>query len=253
MGITLSLSDCLLEMGREMQAQGRRREALKLFARLTRFRDLPAPIAEEARGRLADLMIGEKQFRKARRHLSVLMCLRPSEGKYFYLYALATQRDKAADPHRAIKFYRQALDLDPTQPRWWADYGKLLIRIGRTEEAVTALQQAHEIAADDPVVVGRLVEALCLAERADEAQAILRASRFAKPRDGRFRKLWNDFQYGQIVQSQGPSTGDPLILPFVRRAQVNAAGRTNGPILRIDDARPAAGPHRQSRAARKQR
>jgi tetratricopeptide (TPR) repeat protein len=254
MGSTLNLSDCLLAMGRELQEHGRSRDALKLFGRLNRFRDLPPHVAEETKARLAELFIGEKQYRKARRHLSVLMCMRPSVGKYFYQYAHALHRDPKADPARAIKFYQQALDLDPTQPRWWAGYGKVLVEVGRTDDAIGALEQAYQLAPDDPLVVGRLVEALCLADRAARARTLLRAARFAHPRDARFRKLWNDFQYGQIMASQKqPPAGEPVILPFVRRAALPpTVPPGSGAILRLDDARPAHGPHRQRRAARKE-
>src|SRR5262245_14532030 len=100
MGTTLNLSECLLSMGREMQSQGRTRDALKLFSRLITFRDLPSTVSEEARARLADLFLADKQFGKARRLLSVLMCGRPNQGHYFYRYARALHRDQKADPHR---------------------------------------------------------------------------------------------------------------------------------------------------------
>src|SRR4051794_25078968 len=111
MGKTLNLSECMLEMGREMQAQGRHRDALKLFTRLVNFRDLSSEVAEETKARLAELYIGEKQFVKGRRLLSILMCSHPTKAKYYFRYARSLHRDAKADPHRAAKYYQQALDL----------------------------------------------------------------------------------------------------------------------------------------------
>lgn len=240
MGKTLPLSECLLAMGRELHEQGRGRDALKLFTRLVTFRDLTPAVSEEAHSRLAELLLAEKQYKAARRHLSVLMCYRPGEAKYFYQFALALHRDTKADPNRAVKYYQTALDIDPAQPRRWASYGKLLIDLGRTPEAVAALQQAYELAPGDAVVVGRYVEALCLDERADDARRILRLARFAHPRDARFRKLWNDFQYRRIADEQGrPRADEPVLLPFVRRAAIVAGPRPTPGIIKLDEVRPA--------------
>lgn len=250
MSKTLNLSECLLAMGRELQDQGRTREAAKLFTRLVNFRDLDAHMAEDVRARLADLLLSDRQFKAARRHLSVLMCSRPGNAKYFYQFALALHRDPQGDPHRAVDYYTKALDLDPAQPKRWSAYGKLLTDIGNMPEAVAALQQAYELDADNPVIVGRYVEALALDEQLDVAHSVLRAARFAHPRDGRFRKLWNDFQHRRAAEQQRrPAFDEPVLLPFVRRAALTGS-RGPATILRFDDARPLAAPHRQSRAVR---
>ncbi|MFL5327789.1 MAG: tetratricopeptide repeat protein [Gemmataceae bacterium] len=239
MGTTLNLSECLLSMGREMQSQGRIRDALKLFGRLVTFRDLSAAVSEEARARLADLLLADKQFAKARRLLSVLMCSQPNQGRYFYRYARALHRDHKADPHRAVKYYQQALDLDPAQPRWWSAYGKLLCEIGRTPDAVAAHRRAYELAGDDPAILARLVEAMCLDDMSEEARQLIREVRFRHPHDARFRKLWNDFQFSQLLASQaGPEPVGPVLLPFVRRAALPVAPRGPRAILKLEDARP---------------
>jgi len=250
MGTTLNLNTCLLELAREAQSQGRTRDARNLLTRLVSFRDLPRPIAEQVHARLAEVFVAEKQFRKARRHLAVLMCLRPSEAKYFYQYAVALHRDPKGDQHRAAKYYHQALEHEPTKFKWWSNYGKLLIELGRTHDAVGALRQARELSPDDPVVIGRLIEALCLVDRVEEARTVLCESRFAHPRDGRYRKLWNDFQFRQAAQVQQPqSADDPVILPFVRVALKPEGVTGPGRIMRIDEARPANKSHRRSRTA----
>ena len=254
MGSTLNLSECLLAMGREMQTQGRTRDALKLFTRLSTFRDLAPAISEEVRARLADLLIADKQFAKARRILSVLMCSRPNEARHFYRFARALHRDQKADPHRAAKYYKQALDLDPAQPRWWSAYGKLLAEIGRAPEAVAAHKRGLELAPNEPALIARMVEALCLDDRSDEARHLLLESRFRNPRDPRFRKLWNDFQFSQAAESQGPrSQSEPVILPFVRLAGLPRTRRSERIIVKLDDVRPAPTTKRRSSANRRKR
>src|SRR5439155_923816 len=91
------------------------------------------------------------------------------------------------------------------------------------------LRKALALDPDNPVVVGRLVEGLCLADRAAEARKVLQAARFRHPRDSRFRKLWNDFQFRQLAGEQytPPVAEEPVILPFVRRAALGA-GRGGG-------------------------
>lgn len=250
MGTTLNLTECLLAMAREAQDQGRTRDAHNLLTRLVSFRDLPRPMAEQVHARLAEVLVAEKQFRKARRHLAVLMCLRPSSAKYFYQYAIALHRDPKGDPHRAAKYYHQALELDPAKARWWANYGKLLIELGQTPDAVKALRQARELNPDDPMIIGRLVEAMCLSDREDEARALLCEARFQHPRDGRYRKLWNDFQFRRAVNAQRhPNADDPVLLPFVRIARKIDGASGPGRIMRMDEGRQKSAPHRRSRAA----
>src|SRR5205807_10384209 len=101
MSTTLNLTDSLLAMGRELHEQGRARDARLLFERLVKFRDVSSEVAEEAHARLAELLMAEKQYKKARRHLTILMCLRPSNAKYCYRYAVASHRDPQGDIHRA--------------------------------------------------------------------------------------------------------------------------------------------------------
>ena len=71
---------------------------------------------------------------------------------------------------------------------------------------------------------------------ADDVSGVLQAARFRNPRDPRFRKLWNDFQFQQLVDAQAepPTVPDPVILPFVRRAVRTDLPKLPGRILRLD-------------------
>src|SRR5436190_5075397 len=174
MGRTLNLCECLLHMGRDWQSAGRLVEASRVLQRLAGFRDLPAVIAEEAHARLATIFLQLREFKNARRHLTSVMFFRPSHAPYYFQLASALHHDEEADPSRAVRYYRQALRLDPDQPRWWADFGRLLLQIGKTQKGVVALRKAVSLDADDPVIVARLVEGLCLADRTSEARKALR-------------------------------------------------------------------------------
>jgi tetratricopeptide (TPR) repeat protein len=245
MGKTLNLCECLLQMGRDWQSCGRLVEASRVLQRLAGFRDQPAAIAEETHARLGTIFLLIRDFKKARRHLTAVLFFRPSHAPYYFQLASAMHNDDAVDPVRAVRYYRQALKLDPDQPRWWADLGRLLLQIGRTQKGVVALKKAWRLTPDDPAIIAKLVEGLCLADRADEARKILREARFRNSRDARFRKLWNDFQFQQVQESQSepPAAPEPVILPFVRRASLpEAASPLPGRIVRLDQASKQA-PH----------
>src|SRR4030095_10131821 len=81
----------------------------------------------------------------------------------------------------------------------------LYLQLGRTGEGVSVLRKALTLSPNDPVIIGKLVEGLCLADRAHEARDVLRAARFRNPRDARFRKVWNDFQFQQLVDAPAES------------------------------------------------
>jgi Flp pilus assembly protein TadD len=247
MSKTLNLCECLLQMGRDWQYAGRLVEASRVLQRLAGFRDQPAAIAEETHSRLANIFLQLRDFKRARRHLTAVLFFRPSHAPYYYQLATALHHDTQADPARAVRYYRQALRLDPDQPRWWADFGRLLLQIGRTQKGVVALRKAARLDDDDAVIVARLVEGLCLADRPSEARRVLRDARFRHPHDPRFRKLWNDFQFRQIQESQTdkPAASEPVILPFVLRAALpapDAQSQSPGRIVRIDQASKPA-PH----------
>src|SRR5205085_12127302 len=168
----------------------------------------------------------------------------PSNAGDYYQFASALHHDPDADASRAARYYRQAVNLDPDQPRWWSDFGRLLLQMGRAKKGVVALRKAVTLAPDDPVILARLVDGLCLADRAGEAKAALEAARFRNPRDARFRKLWNDFQFRRAAEEQytAPAAEEPVILPFVRRAALPDAPKAPGRIIRLDTGSKSA-PH----------
>src|SRR5207248_4313018 len=87
----LNLFDELLALARRYQLLGRHRDAAGLFARLTRFRDLPADVAEEVSARLAELNLRARRYAQARRHLTAALRHRPDSARSHYLMAFAAQ------------------------------------------------------------------------------------------------------------------------------------------------------------------
>ncbi len=228
MSMTLNLVDRLLAMGRKFQALGRDHDARQVLGRLARFGELPGPVAEETQVRLAEMLLKKRKFRRARRHLTAALVHQPDHARYHHLLATALDAEDRGDPERAAEHYRKSLELDPQQPRCLGEYGLLALRLGRTEEGLDALRRAAELAPDDARVLETVADGLRQEGLVDEARTLVRAALFRNPKDARFRKLRNDFEYAQLRQEQqargltgraGRAADDgPVLLPFVRPA-----------------------------------
>lgn len=251
MSTTLNLADRLLAMGRKFQDLGREHDALHYLGQLTDLRELTPEVSEESKHRLAEILLKSGRCIRARRHLSALLVQRPDSARYHYMMAGALNGDEKADPRRAAEHFRKSLRLDPKQPKCQGELGLLLLRLGQTEEGLTHLRQALELAPDDPEVLDRLTEGLRQEGETEEARNLLRAALFRHPRDGRFRKLWNDFHFNLLRQEQLASRQDatvditsaPRILPFVRPEPTQEAELRAGKIIRHDTASAPQPPH----------
>jgi Flp pilus assembly protein TadD len=249
----LNLVDRLLALGRNLQALGRDYDARQILNRLARFGELPAEVAEETQARLAELHLKNQKYRKARRHLIAALGHRPENARYHYLLAGALDGDIKGNSRRAARHYRRSLALDPNQPRCLGEFGLLCLRLGRPESGLKALRRAVKLAPDDPQAVGNLVEGLRQEGRIEEAQQVLRAARFRNPRDARFQKLMQDFQFDQLRQQQeaarqtgaAPEAGPagPVLLRFVRPAPEIPPAGANGKTVRRDAASPPPAPY----------
>jgi Flp pilus assembly protein TadD len=248
----LNLVDRLLARGRKYHKVGREHDALVLLSRLARFGELPADVAEETQDRLAEIQLRRRQFVRARRHLTAALLYRPDSARYHYLLATACDTDNKRDDQRALEHYRRSLQLDPDQPRCLCGLGMLAIRLGQAEEGLQSLKQAAELAPDEPHVVGKLAEGLCEAGQPEEARRVLRSARFRNPRDRRFLRLWNEFQFRQLREAQeaarhGDVSGDgdeaPMLLPFVRPAHHSGDRLGGHRVIRLDAGSPPAAPH----------
>jgi tetratricopeptide (TPR) repeat protein len=257
MSRTLKLVDRLLARGRHFQALGREHDALRVLERLACIRELPAAVAEEAQARLAEIQLARQNFSRARRHLTAALLYKPCSAGYHARMAAALDADDQGDPRRAAEHYSESLHLDPDQPQVRADFGLLALRQGNIEEGLDALRQAVGAAPDDPVIVGKAVEGLRQEGRSEEIRRLLLAARFRNPRDVRFQKLWDDFQFHQLRERQeagrcrdAAGAGDaPVLLPFVRPAPGSSASPAAGKRIRRDAPSAPPPPHFPTRPA----
>jgi tetratricopeptide (TPR) repeat protein len=253
MDTTYNLVELLLARGRRCQEQGRLREAAQVLCRLAGFRELPGGVAEEVQARLAEVQLKRRKYQRARRHLSAALVHNPNSGRYLHLMAAAFATGDGSDLQRSIDCYRKALEAEPDQVECLCECGLLEVREGQTADGLARLRRAVELAPENAGVLAKLVKGLRLAGRGDEARSELRAGLFRNPRNPRFRKLWNEYQFKQLRRRQeqervGEQTvrltqKGPTLLPFVRPADsprhIDAPAET-----RVDGPETVPAPHR---------
>jgi tetratricopeptide (TPR) repeat protein len=253
MSMTLNLADRLLARGKNFQQLGRHQDALEVFDRLAGFRDLPPLVAEETQIHRAEILMQRGEYRAARRHLAAALAHQPDNARYHYLMATALRCDEEGDAHRAARHYRKALEIDPNQADCLSEFGLLALSLGKVAEGLKCLRQAVELGPNDPEIVGQLVEGLLEVGRYDEARKTLQAALFRNARDGRFRRLWSDFQFQQLRDDQqeerytlaklGGGDQGPVLLPFLRPVSAPASAVARGRRIRQDAPSPLSPPH----------
>jgi len=243
MSTTLGFVDHLLSRGRHFQQLGRTQDALRILGRLAGFRELSPAVAEEVQFRLGELQMRRKKASRARRHFTAALRYNADNPRYHFLLAQALDNDRDGDLARAAEHYRTSLTLDGSQSDCLCAHGALALRLNRIEEGLECLRAAAHLAADDLAVLAKVANGLRTAGRADEARGLLLAARFRHPRDGRYQKLWNDFQFHVARRAQDAARGGqaygeddaPVILPFVRPLGEAAPGTAiAGKIIRAD-------------------
>ncbi len=254
----LNLVDHLLADGQRKLAMGRIQEGVRVLTRLASLRNLPAPAAEEAQARLAEVHLRQRRYRRARRHLTAALLHNPDHAEHHYQLARACQADGRGDLLRAADHYRRALELQPDHVNALVQGGLLALKTGQTQQGLNDLHRALELAPDDANVLAKCARGLSRAGRTDEARALLRAALFRNPRQPAFRKLWNLFQFQQLRRQQEearlsreaalPEKDGPRILPFVRlvAAETGSTPAVGGPAT-------LPGPHRPRLAGRTSR
>jgi Tfp pilus assembly protein PilF len=235
MSRTLNLIRRLLARGRKLHKLGVDQQALLTLSRLAGFRELPAGIAEEVQRRLAELLLKQRKYTRARRHLAALLAHRPDNPHYHYLMARAVEKDVRGDPKRAAAHYRQALAIRPDHPRYLTDFGLASLRAGRNRAGLESLRRALELAPDDAAVVAKVADGLGQRGRYREALKAVRAAMFRSPHEPRFRRLWLDVRFRQAHAAQQAGRRGSL-------AQAEGEGLTLLPfVAAAETARPAAG------------
>jgi tetratricopeptide (TPR) repeat protein len=247
----LNLVDQLLALGRKLQKLGRDADAYRILTRLSGFRDLPPEVAEEAQTRRAEILLRRRRPVHARRLLASALLRQPDVPQYHFLMATALSTGPHSDPQRAHVHYRRCLELDPAHPRYLCHYGLSALRLGESENGLTCLRRAVELAPDNPEVVGKLADGLSREGRFEEARSALCIALFRHPRDRRFCKLWQRFRFQELRRSQlaarrssraAQTQEGPRLLPFVRLTP-SASERPGTRLFRRDSASALPSPH----------
>ena len=259
MNKTLSFTQQLLAMGRNLQALGQDRAAARLLRRLGSFRDLPNDLAEETHLRLADIYLDEGQYKQARRQLTAALALRPDNAHAHCLMAEAALEADGRNPRRALQHYRHCTRLEPGNANYWCQLGDTALAEGDPAHGLAALRRAARLAPDDPKVLKYVVHGLRYVGITDEAKRLLKAALFRNPRDKRFHDLWAEHQFEVLQEAQATldqrwkvtNQNRPMLLPFVRlvKEEVRPAAATKR--IRHDQPSTTPGPkgplHRQPR------
>jgi Tfp pilus assembly protein PilF len=250
MSRTLNLCTHLLTQGRNYHTLGADSLAQRTLTRLARLRDLPAPVAEEAQGRLAELMLKQGKFAQARRHLAAALSHDPKHAPYHHLMAIALEEDRRGNRDLCLEHYRRCVELDPENAGYLCDAGLFALRHGAVDEGLSYLRRAVELAADDAELIGEVVRGLQDEEQFDEARGIARTCLFQNGRDVRFHRLWNDCRFQELHHDQRRSQHRKAVrravaegricLPFEQLTVETPRGRK---LVRRDGASRAPAPH----------
>jgi Flp pilus assembly protein TadD len=229
MSKTLNFVAHLASQARKYRDLGLNDQAERCWSRLAGMRSLHPAVAEEAQSCLGEIRLHMGESAQACRHFVAALTHNPLDPQYHYMLGSAIEADAKGDVHRALQHYRQAAVLAPDEARYWCALGKLELEWGDEEEGIQALHRAAEVAADDPEILADVADALH-SRQSEYVRALLRAALFRHPRDSRFRKLWDDFQFQEIFTEQNrkrhQGDGPPILLPFARAAEAAPAART---------------------------
>jgi tetratricopeptide (TPR) repeat protein len=243
MSRTLNLCEHLLAEGRRFHQLGVDDRAERIFASLTRLRDLPGDIAEDTHYHLAELLLKKRKFASARRHLAAALAFAPQDAYYHYLMAAAYEDDRRGDRDLALEHYRRALELEPEEPMYHCDAGLFALRHGAVDEGLSYVRRAVELAPDDIEIIGEVVQGLQEINHFDEARSIARAALFRNAENRQFQQLWNDCRFQELHARQQRVRKKRMVrravaegricLPFVQMTVETPKGRklirTDGP------------------------
>ena len=257
MGRTLNLLEAVVTRARQLHELGRADDALSLLRRHANPPTLPAPIAAEAHHLMGELCLDLQHHRRARKHLSAVLRLRPDDATAHHQMANAIDRDPEVDAQAASRYYRRALELTPDDPALLTDAGLFHVDMGRPEKGLALLRRAGELALDDLDVLQALIVALGELGRFDEAQSELNTARFRHARDPHFLKLVSDleFQESRRAQKKARSASEaraseaPVVLPFLRVVSDEETKKPTKRFTRRDEA--SAGRPHFGKAARR--
>ena len=168
MNPSINLLQRLLTQGRRLIYMGRLTEARRRLEKLLAFPEVSEQARVEAHQLLADIHLDNQCYRKARRHLVAALGLHADSAQSLYQLAVTLDLDPDADPKRAAKYYRKALELKPDEARYWSSYGQVCLRLGKEKAAYGAFVAAADLASMDVEVIDEITEGFCFLGREEE-------------------------------------------------------------------------------------
>ncbi len=244
----INLCDHLLNHGRKLMDRGQFREARVILNRLLGFPNADSCFREQAHLLLAEIHLDAQHYRKARRHLAVVLAINPEHAEAYYQMGLAIDLDPQEDPARALPAFRHAIRLNPEEALYWSGYAQSNLRVGKDDLAVRAFRRAAKLGAYDVFLLEEVIEGLCTLNRWNLAEQLLLQARFRMIHSPAIKRLWESFQFQRIHHQQRSSrrteslaAGEAIVLKFVPRSDSSAQSGEPG-ILRHDRYSKAA-PH----------
>jgi tetratricopeptide (TPR) repeat protein len=161
-----------IELGQLRQLQGRIDDAVREFMAAVR----SEPNSPEARRLLADALVDNGEFAKAREQLDLLRVREPASTDW--LVKLGRLLWLEGKPREALVPLEQALAKDAALAEAWNYKGLVLESLTRPDDAIASFKRAVRLAADEPLYHVHLAHAQYDAgNRAEAAQQFSTASR----------------------------------------------------------------------------
>jgi tetratricopeptide (TPR) repeat protein len=222
---TVDFQISLLNRARTMTRAGLHAEARPLLEKLISNDKTPTATRCEALRLSANIELEAGRFKKARRALREVARLTPKVADVFYRLAKAFDDDPKGNPRKSVLAMRNALQIEPENPDYWAFYGVLCIRSKLCKSGLLAIRKAMKLAPCESGVLEESLAGLVHLGRTEEAKVRLMRARFRRPKDAELTRLWNRFRFDEAANAQrAKSTPNkkamsfPTLAPEAKRA-----------------------------------
>ena len=155
--------------------------------------------------------------------------------------AVTLDLDPDADPKRAAKYFRKALENKPDEARYWSGYGQICLRLGKEKGPIKHCCCRRPCTKTVTEILDEIADGLCFLGKDEDARSVLMASRFRLGHDAQLEMLWNRFRFLELHRKQQSSKrrqaleeGSAVILPFVPSKETSGTPKGEPGILRND-------------------
>jgi len=221
MSTMLNFYELAWATARDRALAGRNREALVALEPILISNDSAAELKLLAHRLAARIEVHYERFRKARKHLYIAQAIEPANAEIDFEIGVAFERDPYGCDRRAARRFRRAVRLAPENDQYRAHLGRALVRINRVRAGLKRLLSIQN--ADDVGVVEVVVEGLTDAGRTNEAEKIIRKSRFLNAREAKLRQMHGDVRFAAAARQQAKNRvaralNALMVLPFLKIA-----------------------------------